>query len=48
MKEIQATYGFGVNPSLSSNHFFVIIPAKQEEPVQVYERLNGLKLMNKL
>lgn len=38
MTEKQATYGFGVNPSLSSNHFYVIIPAIQEGPVQVYER----------
>jgi len=38
MTEKQVTYGFGVNPSLSENHFYVIIPANNEEPVQVYER----------
>lgn len=40
MTEKQVTYGFGVNPSLSTNHFYVIIPANNEEIVQVYERFN--------
>jgi len=32
------TYGFGVNPALSTNHFYVLVPPKRNEPVQVYER----------
>jgi hypothetical protein len=35
-KEI--TYGFGVNPNLSLNHFFVYIPPAVNQFVQVYER----------
>lgn len=38
MTEKQVTYGFGVNPTLSTNHFYVIISANTEEAVQVYER----------
>lgn len=32
------TYGFGVDPALSTNHFYVAVPPKGNEPVQVYER----------
>lgn len=37
------TYGFGVDPAQSKNHFFVLIPPKDPSsasppPVQVYER----------
>lgn len=33
------TYGFGVNPLESQNHFFVVIPAKSSpDPVRIYER----------
>ncbi|MDR1777066.1 MAG: DUF3780 domain-containing protein, partial [Desulfovibrio sp.] len=36
------TYGFGVDPAQSKNHFFVLCPAKTPNaaapPVQVYER----------
>jgi hypothetical protein len=32
-------FGFGVNPVLSTNHFYVVIPPKgNNEPVQIYER----------
>ena len=34
----EETYGFGVNPKLSVNHFFLVIPANKELNVQVYER----------
>lgn len=33
-------YGFGVNPKLSTNHFYVIIPQTVNLNVQVYERFN--------
>lgn len=36
------TCGFGVDPAQSPNHFFVLIPSKEQNasplPVQVYER----------
>jgi len=37
------TYGFGVDPAQSQNHFFVLIPPKSQNtasplPVQIYER----------
>lgn len=32
------TYGFGVEPALSTNHFYVLAPPAGNEPVQVYER----------
>ena len=38
MTEISVTYGFGVNPELSTNHFYVIIPSENDQTVQVYER----------
>lgn len=38
MSERDVTYGFGVNPKLSENHFYVIIPKANNENVQVYER----------
>lgn len=31
-------YGFGVDPKLSTNHFYVIVPPANNESVQVYER----------
>ncbi len=34
------TYGFGVNPIISKNHFYVIIPPNNNENIQVYERFN--------
>jgi hypothetical protein len=38
MSSKKTTYGFGVDPVQSVNHFFVQIPAKGPDPVQVYER----------
>ena len=39
MSEKKRTYGFGVDPAESQNHFFVLIPPKgSSEPVEVYER----------
>ena len=39
MKTIKRkTYGFGVDPTLNTNHFYVVVPSKGSEPVQVYER----------
>ena len=38
MKAKHTTYGFGVDPMASTNHFYVLIPQKQDEPVQIYER----------
>lgn len=38
MTDKQLTYGFGVNPLLSTNHFYVIIPSIQQGLVQIYER----------
>jgi hypothetical protein len=37
-KEI--TYGFGFNPGLSLNHFYVEVPSTGNQPVQVYERFH--------
>jgi hypothetical protein len=34
----EATFGFGVNPRLSTNYFYVIIPPLVNQFVQVYER----------
>ena len=35
----RTTYGFGVDPVQSQNHFFVVIPAKgSQEKIQVFER----------
>jgi hypothetical protein len=39
----QQTYGFGVDPAQSKNHFFVLMPPKgpnkvSSPPVQIYER----------
>ncbi len=34
------TFGFGVNPKLCKNHFYVLIPAAKDQKVQVYERFN--------
>ena len=38
MSAKRTTYGFGVDPAQSVNHFYVLIPPKGPEPVQVYER----------
>lgn len=38
MTDKSITYGFGVSPDLSTNHFYVIIPSENDKPVQVYER----------
>jgi hypothetical protein len=40
MSTKRPTYGFGVDPVQSVNHFYVVIPGKSIEPmpVQVYER----------
>jgi len=38
MSNKPVTYGFGVNPALSTNHFYVLVPTNGSEPVQVYER----------
>lgn len=38
MSARDVTYGFGVNPKLSTNHFYVVIPATVSQSVQVYER----------
>ena len=40
MSNKETIYGFGVNPSLTTNHFYIIIPSKNNEMVQVYERFN--------
>ena len=33
------TYGFGVDPTETENHFFVVIPPKNsQEQIEVYER----------
>ncbi len=31
-------YGFGYNPTQSANHFYVIIPSKDNQVVQIFER----------
>lgn len=38
MSDKDVTYGFGVNPKLSTNHFYVIVSPTNNEKVQVYER----------
>ncbi|OQA08274.1 MAG: hypothetical protein BWY65_01546 [Firmicutes bacterium ADurb.Bin373] len=38
MSAKQKTYGFGVDPALSTNHFYVVAPPAGNEPVQIYER----------
>ena len=38
MSEKDKTVGFGVNPKLISNHFYVIIPPANSQNVEVYER----------
>lgn len=38
MSNKHMTYGFGVDPIASTNHFYVVISAKASEPVQIYER----------
>lgn len=40
MSNKETMYGFGVKPSLTKNHFYVIIPSKNNEMVQIYERFN--------
>jgi hypothetical protein len=40
MSSKDTTYGFGVNPKLTLNHFYVLIPSKNNEMVQIYERFN--------
>jgi hypothetical protein len=34
----ELTYGFGVNPEISTNHFYVLIPDNIADYVQIYER----------
>ena len=38
MIEKELIYGFGVNPNLSTNHFYVLVPKTNIKNVQVYER----------
>lgn len=38
MSAKRTTYGFGVDPIQSLNHFYVLIPAKGPDMVQIYER----------
>jgi len=38
MTERDVTYGLGVNPAHSTNHFYVLIPVNSNETVRVYER----------
>lgn len=38
MSDRDVTYGFGVNPKLSTNHFYVLVPPTNSQIVQVYER----------
>lgn len=38
MSKKNITYGFGVDPSISTNHFYVVVPKTKEQTVQVYER----------
>ena len=39
MAKIKATFGFGVEPEESQNHFFVVIPNRgEDDKVRVYER----------
>lgn len=52
MSDSDVTYGFGFNPSLSKNHFFVLIPVSRDEKVQVYERFgwteDGIQQIEKI
>ena len=38
MSAKKTTYGFGVDPEQNANHFYVLIPPKAPDMVQVYER----------
>lgn len=38
MSAKQTTAGFGVNPNITTNHFYVVIPQANCQPVEVYER----------
>lgn len=38
MSDKELTYGFGVTPKLSTNHFYVVISADANKNVQIYER----------
>lgn len=38
MNNRDVTYGFGVNPKLSTNHFYVVVPTSSSQNVQIYER----------
>ena len=40
MSNKEIIYGFGVNPNLTTNHFYIIIPSKNNEMVQIYERFS--------
>ena len=40
MSAKELTYGFGVNPIQSTNHFYILIPKINTETVQVFERFN--------
>ena len=41
MTSKMTTYGFGVNPLESQNHFFVVIPGKSSpDPVRIFERFS--------
>ncbi len=41
MSTKKASYGFGVDPVQSQNHFFVVIPSKDSiEPVRIFERFS--------
>lgn len=41
MSNKETIYGFGVNPSLTTNHFYIIIPSKNNEMVQYTKGLAG-------
>ena len=38
MTKKDITYGFGYNPRLTANHFYLVIPSNNTDSVQVYER----------
>jgi len=39
MSDKKKTFGFGVDPEETQNHFFVVIPPKgTDKPIQIYER----------
>lgn len=40
MSDANTTYGFGVNPTLHKNHFYVLIPSEKDKSVQIYERFS--------